>query len=286
MLALHSRKFLVRVARVFFYEGGDAALPDADVLFLSQSAVPMGSSREFRTLHLDLTLDEATLLAQCAKTTQYEVRRATTRDPLSFVLMAKPTEDELRGFLAFQRRFARAKGLKPASECRVRALARAGALRLSVVRDAENADLCWHGHVVDGRRARLLYSASHFRDADALSVRALLGRANRGLHWVEIVRFKTQGLSVYDFGGLALDSADPGLRRIAEFKAGFGGKPVTEFHCSVGRTLLGRLALRAQRGLAAGDAPDTERVEGATRAGTSVASLAPGAPHAGRGWTA
>ena len=91
-------------------------------------------------------------------------------------------------------------------------------------------------YITDGFRARLLYSASHFRSYDK-NYRALIGRANRFLHWEDMVHLKKYGMSIYDMGGIGANS-------IAGFKKGFGGTEVTEYGRYEPRTLLGKLSLR------------------------------------------
>ena len=73
-------------------------------------------------------------------------------------------------------------------------------------------------------------------------MRNLIGRANRLLHWNEIIFFKNASCKVYDFGGLS-NSADTKLVHIDEFKKGFGGKIVVEYNQKIGISILGKLVL-------------------------------------------
>ena len=47
---------------------------------------------------------------------------------------------------------------------------------------------------------RLLYSASHFRATSDSGERNRIGRANRLLHWHEIITLKDLGFELYDLG--------------------------------------------------------------------------------------
>ncbi len=82
-------------------------------------------------------------------------------------------------------------------------------------------------------RVRLLYSASHFRDINEKSFAAIVGRANRLLHWHAISFFKENKYLIYDLGGYALGTKDKSLININKFKDGFGGELLIESkYCS------------------------------------------------------
>jgi hypothetical protein len=251
MLTLQRRKYLLRVAEAYFYTGQEESLPRVDVVFLVQSSVPLGASREFRTLHLDLTLGQAELFSRCSRSTQYQIRRARERDGLTFQVIDGPSEQQVKTFIDFYDEFAAIQGLERCDTDKLEALRRRGGLNLAFCKDQSDVDLCWHANITDGRRARMLHSASFFREAGDKRQRALLGRANRGLHWVEIETLKEKGYRTYDLGGFAPDSEDPVIRSISRFKSSFGGEPTTEFHCTVARTLAGKVALSAQQALRA-----------------------------------
>jgi len=246
MIALTRRKGPLRLVTAYFAESV-AELPPADVAFLFQATKPLGRSRPFRTLHLDLGLDEDRLFGDCSKNNQYKIRRASGRDGLEFETLRRPTAEELGAFAAFYDRFAEGKGLSPCDLPNLQALRAAGGAIVSRVTAGDGEILCQHLYVADGERCRLLHSASHFREVEDSARRSLIGRANRALHWHDIRSSKQEGHRIYDFGGFAIDSPDPVVRRIAEFKASFGGSPVVEHHGAVGLTPLGRLALWLSR---------------------------------------
>jgi CelD/BcsL family acetyltransferase involved in cellulose biosynthesis len=73
--------------------------------------------------------------------------------------------------------------------------------------------------------------------------RALLGRANRWLHWRDMLHFKQMDLRCYDWGGVFEDESNPKKAGINTFKREFGGNSVRTFNCSVAATLRGRAYL-------------------------------------------
>ena len=92
----------------------------------------------------------------------------------------------------------------------------------------------------------MLHSASHFRSKDEIDP-AVVGRANRWLHWRDMLGFKEMGLASYDWGGMFDDESIAGQASVNNFKREFGGTPVAAYNCTAPVTIKGRayLALRA-----------------------------------------
>jgi lipid II:glycine glycyltransferase (peptidoglycan interpeptide bridge formation enzyme) len=150
-------------------------------------------------------------------------------------------ESRLDQFCEFFDAFARQKSLEPADRKWLTAACKARQLALaSAFRDGEA--LVWHAHVVCGNTARLQYSGSAFRNREN-DYRALVGRANRWLHWKEMLRFKEMGLERYDWGGLFEDESVPERAGINNFKKDFGGRQECTYDCTVPVTLKGRIFL-------------------------------------------
>ncbi len=79
------------------------------------------------------------------------------------------------------------------------------------------------------KRVRLLHSASKiYSITDEPSEKAMIGRANRLLHFSDMQRFKELGYEIYDFGGYAHQTNDNMLIGINNFKDSFGGQLVEE----------------------------------------------------------
>jgi hypothetical protein len=102
--------------------------------------------------------------------------------------------------------------------------------------------LIWHAHLRGPDRARLLHSASIFREMDKDTAN-LIGRANRLHHWADMQRFRGEGLGTYDFGGWYAGSEDAAKLRINDFKRGFGGAIVPQYNADCASTWKGAAAL-------------------------------------------
>ena len=153
-------------------------------------------------------------------------------------------------FVDYYNEFARGKRVEPLERSYVERQCATGALVLSRVRDAEHT-LVWHSHVHIGARACLRHSASLFRGQDK-GFRSLVGRANRWLHLRDMVFFKGEGCTLYDFGGWYAGTEDQQRLMINRFKEGFGGQKALQYNSTLNRTRrakllksVGRLVRRA-----------------------------------------
>jgi lipid II:glycine glycyltransferase (peptidoglycan interpeptide bridge formation enzyme) len=89
----------------------------------------------------------------------------------------------------------------------------------------------------------MLYSGSRFRQFKDNSVRNLIGRANRLLHWYDMLMFKNRGILRYDMCGIDITQRTPETTRIAQFKRGFGGQIVPTCSETSPRSLKGTLVI-------------------------------------------
>jgi hypothetical protein len=213
--------------------------PGVDVLTFRGRPEPLGRSEwsAFRSLVHDLTLDEHALWSTFEANTRYEIRRAEARDALRVEFMTDP-HAALDEFCAFYDDFAKEKALETSYRRGLEAMCEAGRLVLSAAsRGGER--LVWHAYVTDGGTAALLHSASHFRSMDRAQ-RALVGRANRWLHWRDLLAFKAANVARYDWGGLFEDESLPEHASVNRFKRCFGGRPHRAYTCVALLTVKGR----------------------------------------------
>ena len=189
------RKASFRIAEVWFDEKANGV--QADILRRIQHPTPVaeGKCTPFHTILMDLNHDPDLLLARMKRETRYEIRRAADKDGLTYEMRIAPDSDCLAQFLSFYREVLAQKGLPKVNHVRLRKLAEAGALSLSLVRREAEVPLVWHAYYRTAERVRLLHSASLGRDSDAAQ-RSLLGRANRYHHWQDVLTFKAQGTRV------------------------------------------------------------------------------------------
>jgi len=173
------------------------------------------------TILIDIALPEEAILAAFSETTRYEVKRAMREN----LLMA--LETDIERFCSFHNAAADSKGqghLDPTG-----LMLYWGDMYVTKV-IAGTDTLAMHSYLFDAQvgTAALYHSASPFRVEPESAKRNFIGRANRWLHFQDMLFFKGLGAVTYDFGGYAKDTDNAELRRINEFKGGFGGSVVEE----------------------------------------------------------
>ncbi len=213
------------------------------VRFLQREAPIEGTAaQEYHTLILDLSKRPDQLLAKIHKTARYKIKRAAERDGLSHRCWSAPDLSAIRELCSFVGRFRMFSGLLPPEPGWLETYSRAGMLDLSVIVGQDREPLAWHCHYIGSGRARLLIS-SNARFGGSSEFRQLVGRANLLLHWCDILRFKENGIGLYDFGGWRRTDSDLRRSQVHRFKEQFGGDAEKSFNCEVGITLRGRLYL-------------------------------------------
>lgn len=239
---IHIRGRFATYGELWFDEQPQGAA-HVDVLMFRQRSSPLAGQvcLPFLSLVNDLSASEQTLMAGFGKTNRYKIKRAASKDGLSAEWLADP-QAQLDSFVHFYDEFARQKGLQAAYRRGLDAACVSGHLVLSHA-SKDTRTLVWHAYMTHGQKIALLHSASLLRgvkNGDG----ALLARANRWLHWRDMLHFKEAGLRLYDWGGLFADESNPARAGINRFKREFGGQPVCTYNCSVAVTMKGRAYLK------------------------------------------
>jgi hypothetical protein len=235
---------MIRIRRRFavygeYWHDEEPGADEVDIAIHRQRHAPIAGARNvpFFSIVTDLSGD---FFSAFDRDCRYKVRRAEGKDGFAMEFSVDPV-GELAAFREFYDAFAREKAVPAcdpswlAAACAARQLASTRAVR-------DGATLVWHVYVLSGQTARLLHSASCFRNQDN-EHRALVGRANRWLHWQEMLRFKEFGLARYDWGGLFEDDSDPERAGVNRFKKSFGGVETRSYDCTVPASIKGRVWL-------------------------------------------
>jgi hypothetical protein len=242
MISITRKKFGIPINDVFFAGTPEECAHPAAIQFFVQARSPHKAFTPFKTQAIDLTASADELSKALSKNTRYKINRAE-REGLSPRLAVTPSASEAILYADFYDTFAAQKRLPPCNRAKLQSLANSQFLILSSVSDLDGSLLAAHAYVKDPSegRVRLLHSASHFRGMDDSTERNKIGRANRLLHWFEILSLKNAGFRLYDLGGIPNDDSDPEKNAIARFKLEFGGTPLIEYNGFVPRTNLGKI---------------------------------------------
>jgi hypothetical protein len=237
------KKYGVRALELWFDPISISIPKDVDIILHRQcfQKDSRGKLENFYTLVIPLGEDESTLFARIKKRAKEDIRR-TDREGLEF-LAPTPSKANIKHFCSFYNEFAAQKGRSPISTAHLEALADAGMLKLTAAaKEGQGTELVWHSLVITPRRARLLHSASHFRSGGQ-AWRNAVGRANRWLHWKDILYFKSLGLMEYDFGGWYGGKDDPEKLQINQFKEAFGGSTELNYNILYANSSKGKIYL-------------------------------------------
>jgi hypothetical protein len=248
VIAVTRSRYGIPISDIFFADNVHESLPRTPLRVFQQTARQHRLLKPVQTSVIDLTLPIEEISAPISRNTHYKIRRAE-REGFTPRLVIEPTVEAGRKYADFHDTFAQHKGLPSCNRTKLKALCESSALLLSSIADADDRLLTCHAHVKDSSsgRVRLLYSASHFRAMSDSGERNKIGRANRLLHWYEILTLKNLGFRLYDLGGIPLESADQAKNDIARFKLEFGGELLIEYNGVLPTNVVGKALLPLAR---------------------------------------
>lgn len=211
-----------------------------DIIYENQYPARRWFSKPFYTLFIDLAQDEESIFSTFDKNTKYEINRAKNKDNITTAVFDSQKQRKI--FYDFYDEFAKTKNLNSLGTREAGLLIDNG---MFVIRTASlnNEALVFHTYITANGRARLAHSASLFRESEEGAYRNLVGRANRLLHWEDMLYFKKMGYLIYDLGGINPDMANEETKAINRFKECFGGKQVIEYNSIIPSSLKGFLYL-------------------------------------------
>lgn len=243
VLITFRRKFFLRIADIYFSDDYNMYSIPADIAAYLQSGKYMEACAEFHTLQIDLTKSKEIIFSEFHKNTRIHINKKTNKDQFQYSILELPSDRDIKEYAAYYNRFAKTKKLKRCNVKKLKALQEKNGLVISRIFDAEGDIMCSMAYIVDGIRARVLYSASLYRLREYSDKRNIIGRAHRYMSWLDIIYFKDKGFSIYDLGGLAMNEKREELKNIDSYKLNFGGRIVNEYNMYIPLSILGRMAV-------------------------------------------
>lgn len=173
---------------------------------------------------ISLSLDNEEILSGFAKNTRYEVRRAINSDNLLFFYSLEVTDKEMLDFEKYYNQFAESKNLHYLCYEKINGMRKNNNFVITKILNEKKEILAMHSYLYNPfDRVELYTSCSVYRYEEDNSVLNLIGRANRLLHYKDMLLFKNLGIKKYDFGGNYLGKENRELEQITYFKEKFGG---------------------------------------------------------------
>lgn len=241
------KKFIFKINDIYGTENDNNGMAKADVhCYFQQShyidvSKKMSLHKMSKTLCIDLNQSEENLRKDMNRTTRYQINKAG-RDDLTIQHIKNPTKEDVAQFIRFFNPFAVKKGIEKSRTDKIDSLQEKNQLIISCVYHRNGEKLTSHLYIVSSGRVTMLYSASA-RLANNEIQPIEIGRANRYLHWHDILFFREKGYLVYDFLGLSMDENDEEQQNINKFKKGFGGREEYHFQSYVPQTLKGKVMI-------------------------------------------
>jgi lipid II:glycine glycyltransferase (peptidoglycan interpeptide bridge formation enzyme) len=171
---------------------------------------------------IDLTKSPDELLGLCNRTTQYQIKRSIN-EGVKFLI-----EPDINAFIYFYNKFASSRNMRLLENSDLASFNKNNLFISKVIHEGEC--LVMHANIIDQniKRVGMLNSASLYKTESDNKKRALMARANRFLHFEDMIYAKNKNMLKYDFGGYTMNTDNKILLGINKFKDGFGGKLIRE----------------------------------------------------------
>ncbi len=246
MISVLRNKYGMRFEDVIFCSEPQSYKPKHLFAHFSQATGPLPGFVPRKTPIINLKNDTGVIFSKLSSNTRYKIRRAE-REGISGRFISAVEDDDLMRFIDHFNPFAAQKNLPPANRDKLTKLRDANSLIITEARDSSDSLIVSHAYIADrdSARVRLLYSASHYRASVDTETRNYVGRANRFLHWFEILESAKAGYELYDLGGVPSTTDDQEKNDIARFKGEFGGEIITEFSGYLSDNTIFKLSIPA-----------------------------------------
>ncbi|BCB05660.1 hypothetical protein [Bacillus sp. KH172YL63] len=246
MKPIYWRKWMLDITDLY---GSDRDIPrkKTDITIVSQLPKDKIQGKyhmlkRFKTLHIDLEQTEDELFKAMNRTTRYQINRAF-KESHTVTILDTPSVKDIEEFVQFFIPFAKEKDIPPCSHSKLLSLRKEGMLVLTKVVDKDGRKLASHAYSLTEGKASMIHSCSGRFEFGHNAERNRIGRANRLLHWNDMLYFKGKHFKTYDFVGLSFDDRDKAMKNITEFKKGFGGREVMEYKYYKADSLAGKAVL-------------------------------------------
>lgn len=246
MLTATYKKKNLKISHVWFKDAGEK-LPDikTDLFFIHgtpdapEDALPMIVSPQ-KTLVTSLSGEED-ITSRFSRETRRHLRKAQNDAITTSVFESKDLLNEDDIILEFGRCYERMFEHKD-RKVRfnydvVKAYINANMLTITTA-NYGGKNVVFHSCIVSPGYVRILHSVSNFREENLDA--NLIGRANRLLHYQDIIYFKNKGVAYYDWGGITNFDEPNGIDR---FKLGFGGEQKVYLNIIMGKSAIGKSAV-------------------------------------------
>lgn len=256
MLRMIDRSRMFSLERIWFPEDGCGLDSESDIVRLlrvrSDHAEYKGSINEINyTLISNLDESEGELFSKMRRSYRAQIRRCADDGDVAVSMYEaanlKEAPSIIRDFCDTYMTFcasSKMPGLKKFFDARkINSYIENNCITVS--RAAFKNGSVYHLYVHDDKNTVILYSASDFRNKDVDS--NLAGRANKFLHYKDMMYFKAHGLRSYDWGNISSPIEPNG---VDNFKIAFGGEKTAVYNIFLGNSLSGKILVSIRKYIA------------------------------------
>jgi hypothetical protein len=233
---------------VWFDEPWSAEGADLILFYHWSEPVNAAAQAEVHSLEIDLTRPEAAIVAGFTSSTRNQINRAT-KEGVVFSSWTDPPPEVVDEFFAFFAQFTRERGLEESAvnSAWMRQYAAQGGILLTRAASPDGTVLVWHSYYRNAQWVRQLQSVSFFSNSEDKERRNAVARANRFLHWMDMLECRRLGIAHFDFGGIYTGGTDEKLLRVNAFKQEFGGAQTRRYHSILPVSWKGKGLLNLRR---------------------------------------
>lgn len=222
----------------------------ADLILFYHWSQPLNPSAqsEVQSLEIDLSQPETAISAGFTSSTRNQINRAT-REGVAFHAWTDPPAEIIDEFFSFFSQFTRERGLDESATSAqwMRRYAAQNGILLTRASASDGRALVWHSYYRNAQSVRQLQSISFFSSSEDKELRNAVARANRFLHWMDMIECRRLGITRFDFGGIYTGDSDEKLLRVTAFKQEFGGVRTQRYHSILPVSLKGKALLKARQ---------------------------------------
>lgn len=252
MISIPDKKGIFTLERVWFPDDGDRLNSRADIVRLLR--VNKGNM-EFKnsikelnyTLITNLDESEDGLFLKMRRSYKSQIQRCLNEDVAISIYETKQVKenpDILSGFYSTYMHYCDSSGrpeLKKNFDMKkINSYIDNNCITISIA-DFKDGKV-YHMYVHDEKNTVILYSASDFRN-DYVD-RNLAGRANKLLHYKDMIYFKDMNVHSYDWGNVTSFTEPNG---VDAFKMAFGGNHAEVYNIFIGNSLKGKILVGLRR---------------------------------------
>lgn len=189
----------LRWATVYFAE----KILQGNIADIVEYRCALWENGEHTTLVTNLERNEEEIFSRFTKNLRYEIRRAE-REGVKYVWLGPEMEErDVTEALNFYNEFVESKRfvVSTLTKSWVQPFIDIGALFISEAYIDDRLTAV-HIYIADGKHAMLQFSGNLFRESLDNGEKQAVGRANKYLHWRDILEFKERGYVKYDWGGV------------------------------------------------------------------------------------